>query len=55
MLVMIGAFIVIGCLLAGFLLENGNFGIIISAAPAELLMIVGGAFGALVISCPKKY
>jgi len=55
MSVTLGIVIVIGCLLAGFLLEKGNFDLILSAAPAELLMITGGAFGALVISTPKKH
>ena len=53
MFAIIGFVIVIGCILAGFVLEKGNFDLILSAAPPELLMIAGGALGAFVISSPK--
>jgi len=54
MFVILGTLIVLGCILAGFVLEKGNFDLILSAAPPELLMIGGGALGALVISSPKE-
>lgn len=53
MFAIIGIIIVIGCILAGFILEKGNFDLLISAAPPEMLMILGGALGQLVISSPK--
>lgn len=53
MFAIIGFIIVIGCILAGFILEKGNFDLLISAAPPEMLMILGGALGQLVISAPK--
>lgn len=53
MFAIIGFLIVIGCILAGFILEKGNFDLLISAAPPEMLMILGGALGQLVISSPK--
>ncbi|MFP5257752.1 MAG: flagellar motor stator protein MotA [Acidobacteriota bacterium] len=54
MFAILGAVIVIGCILSGFILEKGNFDLLLSAAPPELLMIGGGALGALVISSPKE-
>ena len=53
MFVILGTIIVIGCILSGFILEKGNFDLILSAAPPELLMIGGGALGQLVLSAPK--
>ncbi|HML55219.1 MAG TPA: flagellar motor stator protein MotA [Solidesulfovibrio magneticus] len=53
MFVILGTIIVLGCILSGFILEKGNFDLILSAAPPELLMIAGGALGAFVISSPK--
>jgi chemotaxis protein MotA len=54
MFVILGTLIVFGCILAGFVLEKGNFDLILSAAPPELLMIAGASLGALVISSPKE-
>ena len=53
MFAILGIIIVIGCILSGFILEKGNFDLLLSAAPPELLMIAGGALGAFVISSPK--
>ena len=53
MFAILGIIIVIGCILSGFILEKGNFDLLLSAAPPELLMIAGGALGALVLSSPK--
>ena len=53
MFAILGILIVLGCILAGFILEKGNFDLILSAAPPELLMIGGGALGQLVLSTPK--
>jgi len=53
MFAILGACIVIGCILAGFIMEKGNFDLLLSAAPPEVLMIGGGALGSLVLSAPK--
>ena len=53
MFAILGAIIVIGCILAGFIMEKGNFNLLLSAAPPELLMIGGGALGQLVLASPK--
>ncbi len=53
MFAILGVIIVLGCILSGFILEKGNFDLLLSAAPPELLMIAGGALGALVLSSPK--
>ncbi|MGB9667697.1 MAG: flagellar motor stator protein MotA [Thermosulfidibacteraceae bacterium] len=47
---LIGIFIVIGCVIGGYLMEHGNLSVLIQ--PAEWLIIFGSAFGALVISSP---
>jgi chemotaxis protein MotA len=53
MFAILGIVIVLGCILAGFIMEKGNFDLLLSAAPPELLMIGGGALGQLVLSAPK--
>ncbi|MEF3697851.1 flagellar motor stator protein MotA [Desulfolutivibrio sp.] len=54
MFVIIGVVIVLGAVGLGFFFEKGNFSLLFSAAPAEMLIIFGGAFGSLVISSPKE-
>lgn len=41
MFAILGILIVLGCILAGFILEKGNFDLLLSAAPPEMLMIGG--------------
>ncbi len=53
MFVIIGVVIVLGAVGLGFFFEKGNFSLLFSAAPAEMLIIFGGAFGSLIISSPK--
>ena len=52
MIVIIGALIVIGSVLGGFLWEGGHVAALLH--PSELLMIGGSALGAMVIMSPKK-
>jgi len=54
MFAIIGMVIVLGAIGLGYYLEKGNFGLLFSAAPAEMLMIFGGAGGALVLMSPKE-
>lgn len=46
----VGAIIIIGCILGGYLLEHGHLAALIQ--PVELLIIGGAAFGAFFISHP---
>ena len=46
----IGLLVLLGAIFGGFAAEGGNFEVIMHAAPFELLMIFGGATGALIIS-----
>lgn len=46
----LGAILVVGCILGGYLMEDGH--ILALYQPAELLIIGGAAFGAFVISNP---
>ncbi len=50
--VIIGVLIVLGCVLGGFVLEKGNLHALFQ--PVELLIILGAAVGAMIISSPFK-
>ena len=52
MFAIIGAVIVIGCVLGGYAIEKGNFSVLMQ--PAELLIIGGAALGGLIIQAPPK-
>jgi chemotaxis protein MotA len=52
MLLLVGTVVVIGCVLGGFVLEGGN--LLALWHPTEILVIVGAAFGAFIISNPLK-
>ena len=52
MIILIGAFIVIGSVVGGFMWEGGPLGALFH--PSELLIIGGAALGAMVIMSPKK-
>ncbi|QLA15284.1 flagellar motor stator protein MotA [Desulfolutivibrio sulfoxidireducens] len=54
MFAIIGILIVLGAVGLGFFFEKGNFSLLFSAAPAEMLIILGGAFGAMVLGAPKE-
>jgi chemotaxis protein MotA len=48
----IGLLVVIGCVLGGFAMGGGPFAVLIQ--PSELVVIVGAATGALIVSAPGK-
>lgn len=50
MLVIIGFFVVLGAIIAGYLLEHGNLMVLVQ--PAELVIIGGAALGTLLIANP---
>lgn len=52
MLFLIGSLIILGSILVGFLLEGGS--LIALAQPYALLIIMGTAFGVLILSSPKS-
>ncbi|MGA2937612.1 MAG: flagellar motor stator protein MotA [Syntrophobacteraceae bacterium] len=52
MFVFIGMAIVLGSVLGGYLMEQGNISLLIQ--PAELLIIFGAAIGGFIISSPMK-
>jgi chemotaxis protein MotA len=52
MFVIIGAFIVVGAVLGGYLMEHGNVSLLIQ--PAEMVIIFGAALGGFVIASPMK-
>ncbi len=52
MFVLIGMAIVIGAVLGGYLMEEGNLSLLIQ--PAELIIIFGAAIGGFVIASPLK-
>ncbi len=52
MIILIGALIVLGSTLGGFLMAGGNLGALMQVA--EFVIIAGAALGALIIMSPKK-
>ncbi len=52
MTVIAGIVIVLGAVIGGYLMEQGNLAVLFQ--PAELVIIFGAAFGSLVISAPQK-
>jgi chemotaxis protein MotA len=52
MFVLIGFIIVFGCVIGGYLLEEGNIHVLFQ--PVELLIIAGAATGAFVVQSPPK-
>lgn len=52
MFVFIGIAIVLGSVLGGYLMEQGNLGLLFQ--PAEVIIIFGAAFGGFVIASPLK-
>lgn len=52
MLAIIGAVIVLGMVIGGYLMEHGNLSLLFQ--PAELVIIGGAALGAFIISSPMK-
>ena len=52
MIVIFGALFVTGCVLGGFMMGGGHVGALWQ--PSELIVIIGGALGAMIIMSPKK-
>ncbi len=52
MLVIVGALVVLGAVIGGYLMEHGNLSVLVQ--PAELVIIGGAALGAFLISSPPK-
>jgi len=53
MFAIIGVFVVIGCVIGGFVLEGGALGVLMQ--PIELLIIGGAAAGSFLIASPKSF
>jgi chemotaxis protein MotA len=54
MIVIAGALIVVLCVFGGFVLEGGHITVLVGAFVNEILIIAGGAVGALIIMSPKR-
>jgi chemotaxis protein MotA len=52
MFILIGSVIVLGCVIGGYLMEEGNLSLLIQ--PAEFVVIFGAALGGFVIASPMK-
>ena len=52
MFAILGVFIVLGCVIGGYILEGGPLGVLMQ--PIELLIIGGAAIGAFFIASPKS-
>jgi chemotaxis protein MotA len=52
MLNIVGAAVVLACVIGGYLMEHGNLSVLIQ--PAELVIIGGAAIGSFLISSPRK-
>ncbi len=52
MLIFAGLLVVLGSVIAGYLLEHGNIFVLLQ--PAELLIIAGGALGIVLVSNPRR-
>jgi chemotaxis protein MotA len=54
MFVVAGYVIVLGCVLGGYAIAGGSFGVILHAAPHELFVICGAALGAFLVGNSAK-
>lgn len=54
MIIIIGIVTVVVCVFGGFLLEGGKLPVLMHAFVNEIMIIAGGAGGALIIMSPKK-
>lgn len=52
MLIIIGMVVVLGSVIAGYLMEHGNLSVLLQ--PAELVIIGGASIGAFLVASPKK-
>ena len=54
MFVFLGYLIALGCIFGGYILHGGNIKVVLDALPSEMMVIVGGALGAFVVSNQPK-
>lgn len=54
MTVIVGYLLVLGCVLGGYAMAGGSFGVLVHAAPHELFVILGAAIGAFLVSNSVK-
>jgi chemotaxis protein MotA len=54
MFVLIGYVVVLACVLGGYALTGGNFGVLVHAVPHEMLVIAGAAVGAFLVGNSGK-
>lgn len=54
MIIIIGSIVVTVCVFGGFMMGGGNIHVVLHALAKEIIIIAGGAFGALIIMSPKK-
>jgi chemotaxis protein MotA len=54
MIIIAGFAVVVLCVFGGFMLEGGSIMVLVHALINEIIIIAGGAFGALVVMSPKK-
>lgn len=54
MIIIVGFVVVIICVFGGFLLEGGSLMVLVHALLNEIIIIAGGAIGALIVMSPKK-
>ncbi len=52
MLALLGLLVVLGSVVAGYVMERGH--LLVLLQPAELVIIAGGALGIVLISCPSR-
>lgn len=54
MFIVAGYIVVLGCVLGGYAIAGGSFGVILHAAPHELFVICGAALGAFLVGNSSK-
>src|SRR5664279_3055569 len=54
MIIIVGFVVVIICVFGGFLMEGGKLAVLVNATVNEIIIIAGGAGGALIVMSPKK-
>ena len=54
MIIIVGFLVVVVCVFGGFVMEGGKIAVLIHALLNEIIIIAGGALGALIVMSPKK-
>jgi len=54
MIIIVGFLVVSLCVFGGFIMEGGKMAVLLHALVNEIIIIVGGAAGALIVMSPKK-